>query len=61
MPGGVPVSAVTQAFASTDGNLTILNFTDDEIAEANSVFEVWPPYEIPAGTYPGQDEAVQTV
>jgi TRAP transporter TAXI family solute receptor len=61
IPGGVPVSAVTQAFAATGGDLTILNFTDEEIAEANSQFELWPPYEIPAGTYPGQDEAVQTI
>ena len=36
IPGGVPVSAVTQAFAATNGNLTILNFTEDEIAQANS-------------------------
>jgi uncharacterized protein len=61
LPGGVPVAAVTQAFAATNGNLTILNFTDEEIAEANSKFELWPPYEIPAGTYPGQDEAVHTI
>jgi uncharacterized protein len=61
LPGGVPVSAVAQAFASMGGDLTILNFTEEQVAQANSEFEVWPPYEIPAGTYPGQDEPVQTV
>ena len=61
LPGGVPVSAVAQAFAAMGGDLTILEFTEEQIAQANSEFEVWPPYEIPADTYPGQSEAVQTV
>jgi hypothetical protein len=60
IPGGVPVSAVSQAFASA-GGLTILSFTDEQIDRANSEFELWPAYQIPAGTYPGQDEAVQTI
>jgi uncharacterized protein len=60
IPGGVPVSAVSQAFASTD-DLTILGFTDEQIARANSEFELWPAYEIPADTYPGQSEAVTTI
>ena len=61
LPGGVPVSAVAQAFAAMDGNLTILSFTEDQIAQANSEFELWPPYEIPADTYPGQSDPVMTV
>jgi TRAP transporter TAXI family solute receptor len=61
MPGGVPVSAVSQAFAAMGGNLTILGFSEEQIAQANSEFELWPPYEIPAGTYPGQDEPVTTI
>jgi TRAP transporter TAXI family solute receptor len=60
LPGGVPVSAVAQALASMD-NLTILGFTEDQIAQANSEFDLWPAYEIPAGTYPGQEEAITTV
>jgi uncharacterized protein len=61
LPGGVPVSAVAQAFASMSGDLAILSFSDEQITQANSAFDVWPPYEIPAGTYPGQDEPVQTI
>jgi uncharacterized protein len=61
LPGGVPVSAVAQAFAAMSGNLAILNLTEEQIAQANSEFDLWPPYEIPAGTYPGQDEPVTTV
>jgi len=61
LPGGVPVSAVAQAFASMGDDLVILDFTEEQIARANSQFEVWPAYEIPADTYPGQSEAVSTV
>jgi TRAP transporter TAXI family solute receptor len=61
IPGGVPVSAVAQAFAALGGDLVILDFTEEQVARANSQFEVWPPYEIPAVTYPGQSEAVTTI
>jgi hypothetical protein len=61
LPGGVPVSAVAQAFASMGDDLVILGFNEDQIARANSEFEVWPLYELPANTYPGQSEAVTTI
>jgi len=61
LPGGVPVSAVAQAFAAMGDDLVILDLTEEQIARANSQFEVWPPYEIPADTYPGQSEAVSTI
>jgi uncharacterized protein len=61
MPGGVPVSAVAQAFAAMSDDLVILEFTEEQIAQANSEFDLWPPYEIPANTYPGQTEAVSTI
>ena len=61
LPGGVPVSAVAQAFASMGDDLVILGFTEEQVARANSEFELWPPYEIPADTYPGQTEAVSTI
>jgi TRAP transporter TAXI family solute receptor len=61
LPGGVPVSAVAQAFASMGDDLVILGFTEEQIARANSQFELWPTYEIPADTYPGQSEAVTTI
>jgi TRAP transporter TAXI family solute receptor len=60
LPGGVPVSAVAQAFAAAK-NLVILDFDDEQMARANSVYELWPRYEIPADTYPGQSQPVMTV
>ncbi len=61
LPGGVPVSAVAQAFAAAGGNLVILDFTDEQMARANSVYDLWSRYQIPAATYPGQDQAVSTI
>jgi TRAP transporter TAXI family solute receptor len=61
LPGGAPVSAVAQAFAAMGDDLVILEFTDEQVKRANSIYDLWPRYDIPAGTYPGQDEPVMTV
>jgi len=37
-------------------DITTLNVTADQLAQINSEFELWTPYEILAGTYPGQSE-----
>ena len=60
-PAGVPVGAVAQLMASADGQVKILNFTDEELQKADGGRNLWTPYEIPAGTYPGQTEAVNTI
>jgi uncharacterized protein len=61
MPGGPPVSGVTQAFAAIGDQIQILEFTDEQVAAANSDFELWTRYIIPAGTYPNQEEDVPTI
>lgn len=61
-PAGVPVAAVTRAFASMGDQIELLGFTDEQIAQANGSFEdLWVAYPIPAGTYPSQDEDVTTI
>ncbi len=61
MPGGVPVTGVTQAFAARD-DLTILEFTPEQVARANGgEGELWTAYTILAGSYPNQDEDAQTI
>lgn len=60
-PAGVPVSAVSQLMASAEGQVKVLNFTDEELQKADGGRNLWTPYEIPAGTYPGQAEAVNTI
>ena len=61
MPGGVPVTGVTQAFAALGGDITILDYTDEQMEQANGNYGIWTRYTIPANTYPGQAEEVQTV
>lgn len=60
-PAGLPVGAVWQLLAAAEGQVRILNFTEEEMKKADGGRELWMPYEIPAGTYPGQTEAVKTL
>ncbi len=61
IPGGPPVSAVTEAFAALGKDLTVLNFSDRQLAEVNTDFPLWSRFVIPAGTYPGQDQSIETI
>lgn len=60
-PAGVPVGAISQLMATAGDGVTLLNFTDAQMAEADAGRGLWTPYTIPAGTYPGQDADVQTI
>lgn len=64
-PAGVPVSAVTRAFAAANGDLVVLSFSEDDTAAINAALgentDLWSTFEIPAETYPGQTEAAQTI
>lgn len=61
MTGGPPVSAVTQAFAAMGDDLTILEFTDEQMERANGDGSLWTRFVIPAGTYPGVDKDINTI
>jgi len=60
-PAGVPVGAISQLFASVGDSITLLDVTDEELAQADGGRELWTPYTIPAGTYPGLDQDVTTI
>ncbi|MDW1499842.1 TAXI family TRAP transporter solute-binding subunit [Vibrio sp. YT-19(2023)] len=60
-PAGVPVGALTQAFAALGKDISILSFTDEQIKEANGNYNLWTKYEIPANTYPGLDKPITTI
>ncbi len=60
-PAGVPVGAITQLMSAMPGGASILSFTEEQAAQADDGRDLWTPYLIPAGTYPGQDEDVNTV
>jgi TRAP transporter TAXI family solute receptor len=60
-PAGVPTGAVSQLFATVGDDVTMLDFTDEQLAQADGGKELWTRYVIPAGTYPGQDADINTI
>ena len=61
-PAGPPVSAVTRVFAAMGASLKVLDFTDDQMKQANGDFgELWTRFVVPAGTYPGQSADINTI
>lgn len=61
IPSGVPTSAITRAYAAMGSDIQILNFTDEQMKEANGKYELWTRFTIPENTYPGQTQAVNTI
>lgn len=60
-PAGVPVGAVTKLLAAKGDAVKLLSFTPEQAAKADGGMELWTPYKIPAGTYPGQDADIMTI
>ncbi len=62
IPAGPPVAAVTQLFdlLGADG-LTVLEFNDEQLALIQERFPIWGRFVIPAGTYPGQEQDIETI
>ncbi|MBT6405741.1 MAG: TAXI family TRAP transporter solute-binding subunit [Rhodospirillaceae bacterium] len=60
-PAGPPTGAITKLLASNAGKFTLLNVTPDEAKKMDSGRNLWVPFTIKAGTYPGQDKDVQTI
>jgi len=58
---GAPVSAITQAFAQMGDELTLLNFTEQDLIDINRRYDLWDWYEFPADTYPNQSEPVRSI
>jgi TRAP transporter TAXI family solute receptor len=61
IPGGAPVSSITQAYALLGDRLTILNWTQESLDKINAKYPLWDWYEFPPGTYPNQTELIRTV
>lgn len=60
--GGPPVGAYTQLKAAVGDEIQMLEFTEDQRVAANGAFEdLWTFHTIEAGTYPNQDEDIQTI
>lgn len=61
IPAGPPVSAITRAFAAGGGTLTLLGFTDEQLARVNARYPLWIAWTLKAGTYPGQKAPVRSI
>ena len=61
IPSGPPTGAVTKLMASNTGKFTILEVTPEQAMAMDGGRNLWVPYTIAAGTYPGQDKDVQTI
>ena len=60
-PAGPPTGAITKLMSSNGDKFTILNVTAEEAEKMDGGRQLWVPYTLEAGTYPGQDEAVETI
>jgi TRAP transporter TAXI family solute receptor len=60
-PAGVPTGAISQLMASAGDDVTMLDFTPEQLEMADGGRGLWTPFLIPAGTYPGQTEDINTI
>ena len=61
IPSGTPTGAITKLMAANTGKFTLLNTTPEEMKKMDAGRELWTPFIIKAGTYPGQDADVTTI
>lgn len=61
LPGLVPSDVVAELFQTLGSEITILQFNDEHLAKANERLGLWANFLIPANTYQGQTEAIQTI
>ena len=61
IPSGPPTGAITKLMASNEGQFTILDVTPEEAAQMDGDRQLWTPYTITAGTYPGQTKDINTI
>lgn len=61
IPAGIPVGAITRAWAVMGDAMTILDVTESELAMINRRYPLWDFRVIPAGTYPNQAAPVRSI
>lgn len=61
IPAGAPASAITKALAAMGDEVTVLDFTDAQMKQADGGRNLWTRFLIQAGTYPGQDLDINTI
>lgn len=61
IPSGPPTGAITKLMASNEGKFTILDVSAEQAAAMDGGRNLWVPYTIAAGTYPGQAKDISTI
>ena len=61
LPSGPPTGAITKLMASNEGKFTILDVTPEQAKTMDGGRNLWVPYTIAAGTYPGQTKDIKTI
>ena len=56
-----PEAAFADLFSQPTSTLRLLDVTERQLAEVNGNHWLWTPFNIPAATYPGQEEDVWTM
>lgn len=62
IPAGVPVAAITQAYATMGPDqVAVLGVSPQELDRINAAYPLWQPFSIPPQTYPGQSDTIHTI
>lgn len=61
IPSGPPTGAITKLMAANQGKFTVLNVTEEQAKAMDGGRNLWVPYTIAAGTYPGQEKDINTI
>jgi len=61
LPSGPPTGAITKLMAANEGKFTILEVTAEQAKMMDGGRNLWVPYTIAAGTYPGQTKDIKTI
>ncbi len=61
MPSGPPTGAITKLLSTNGDKFSLLNVTEEEAKAMDAGRNLWVPYTIAAGTYPGQNDDIQTI
>lgn len=61
LPASTPVPAFVELMGQLGPEATILNFSEEQLLQADGGLGLWSPLTIPANTYPGQNTPVETI
>ena len=61
IPSGPPTGAITKLMAANQGKFTVLDVTEEQAKAMDGGRNLWVPYTIAAGTYPGQEKDINTI